>query len=74
METMTIKETAKRLSVSISKFYSLRRDDASFPQPVQRGKSRRFIKADIDAWEEARFGDVRRQNAERLKNLQKASA
>ena len=71
MKLLNMKQAAASLSISTGGLYALRRLDLSFPKPIRRGKGKVFIEDDLLAWQEARYGAQRRENAERLKVLQR---
>ena len=50
---LTLTDIARRIGVSRPRLWSLRKEDATFPQPVLMGKARavRFRVAEIEAWE-----------------------
>lgn len=68
MTKIPVKVVAEMLELKTSNaVYQLMKRDETFPRPAKLGKVSRWIRADVEAWLEAKLEPVRAENARRLK-------
>jgi predicted DNA-binding transcriptional regulator AlpA len=65
---------SKGVCGSRASLFRLRRDDPTFPQPVQIGGGVGWVEAEIDAWIAARPRIAKREQASMIENNKRAEA
>lgn len=68
-EKVSTKQVAQLCGVSVQTIYNWISTDSTFPRGIKRGRKNMWLRADVEAWESARFAIVAVENAHRRASL-----